>query len=100
MSWLYVQREKPCRPAPPGIYVPREFEDPTCPGAGPGGGSITVAWDDILNKPTEFPPEAHNHDDRYYTRSEMDTLLAYLDATDANLDAEINQRTFFLGSRL
>lgn len=29
----------------------------------------------ILNKPNEFTPEAHTHDDRYYTESELDTLL-------------------------
>lgn len=27
-----------------------------------GGASSTVNWEDILNKPTEFPPEAHTHE--------------------------------------
>ncbi len=35
-----------------------------------------VAWStDISGIPSAFPPETHNHDDRYYTESEMDTAL-------------------------
>lgn len=30
---------------------------------------------EIDNIPTAFPPSAHTHDDRYYTKSEMDTKL-------------------------
>lgn len=30
---------------------------------------------EVTNKPSTFPPEAHNHDDRYYTESETDALL-------------------------
>lgn len=30
----------------------------------------------ILNKPTEFPPEPHDHDTRYYTQAEVDALIA------------------------
>lgn len=32
-------------------------------------------WDTMVNKPETFPPESHNHDDRYYTENEVDTLL-------------------------
>ena len=35
-----------------------------------------VDWPNITNKPATFPPSAHNHDDRYYTESEVDTKLA------------------------
>ena len=36
-----------------------------------------VAWStDISGIPSTFPPSTHNHDDRYYTESEMDTALA------------------------
>lgn len=31
---------------------------------------------EIDNIPTAFPPSAHTHDDRYYTESEVDTLLS------------------------
>ena len=30
---------------------------------------------EVTNKPSTFPPEAHIHDDRYYTESETDALL-------------------------
>ncbi len=30
----------------------------------------------ILNKPTTMPPAPHNHDDRYYTETEINTSLA------------------------
>ena len=36
-----------------------------------------VAWStDISGIPSTFPPSTHNHDDRYYTESEIDTQLA------------------------
>lgn len=35
-----------------------------------------VDWANIDNKPATFAPSAHNHDDRYYTESEVDTKLA------------------------
>ena len=35
-----------------------------------------VDWPNITNKPATFAPSAHNHDDRYYTESEVDTKLA------------------------
>ena len=36
-----------------------------------------VAWStDISGIPSAFPPETHNHDDRYYTETEVDTALA------------------------
>lgn len=37
------------------------------------GGSVD--WSDIENKPSDYPPSTHNHDDRYYTESEIDTAL-------------------------
>ena len=35
-----------------------------------------VDWANVDNKPATFAPSAHNHDDRYYTESEVDTKLA------------------------
>ena len=36
----------------------------------------SVDWDtDITDIPQSFPPSSHDHDDRYYTESETDTLL-------------------------
>lgn len=46
----------------------------------------TPAWTDVTGKPATFPPDAHNHDDRYYTESEIITLLGGY-ALDADLDA-------------
>ena len=40
-------------------------------------GKDKVDWDtDIDNIPSEFPPEAHNHDDLYYGKSYLDDKLA------------------------
>ncbi|EKO59720.1 hypothetical protein LEP1GSC082_3948 [Leptospira kirschneri str. H2] len=33
-------------------------------------------WSTIQNKPTEYPSVAHDHDTRYYTKSETDTSLS------------------------
>lgn len=36
-----------------------------------------VAWStDISGIPSTFPPSTHNHDDRYYTETEVDTALS------------------------
>lgn len=35
-----------------------------------------VDWSELVNVPSTFPPASHNHDDRYYTESEVDTALA------------------------
>ena len=37
----------------------------------------TVDWDtDITDIPSTFPPESHNHDERYYTTTQVDTSLS------------------------
>ena len=46
------------------------------PTTGGGGSAERVDWANVYNKPATFPPSAHNHDDRYYTESEVDTKLA------------------------
>ncbi len=33
-------------------------------------------WDLLVNKPTTFPPSAHSHNADYYTKAEIDALLA------------------------
>jgi hypothetical protein len=37
-------------------------------------------WLSVEGKPSTFPATPHTHDDRYYTESEIDTLLSTLDA--------------------
>lgn len=36
----------------------------------------SIDWSNITNKPTTFTPSAHNHDDKYYTKNEVDTKLS------------------------
>lgn len=43
--------------------------------AGTADSANSVAWKNVKDKPTTFPVEAHNHDDRYYTEAEMDGKL-------------------------
>jgi hypothetical protein len=42
---------------------------------------IASSWDSLTGKPSTFPPSSHTHDDRYYTETEVDTLLAGKQAT-------------------
>ena len=35
-----------------------------------------ISWSNVSSKPTEFTPEAHTHDDRYYTETEIDSFLS------------------------
>lgn len=44
--------------------------------AGAPGAAGTTSWDGITDKPGTFPPSEHNHDSRYYTKEEMNNLLA------------------------
>lgn len=37
--------------------------------------AAAVPWDGVTGKPDTFTPSTHNHDDRYYTESEIDTKL-------------------------
>lgn len=46
------------------------------PTTGGGGSAERVDWANVYNKPDTFPPSAHNHDDKYYTKNEVDTNLA------------------------
>jgi hypothetical protein len=41
-----------------------------------GGGGGVSSWNDLEDKPATFPPSTHNHDDLYYTESEIDSKLA------------------------
>lgn len=34
------------------------------------------SWNEITGKPETFPPSTHNHDDRYYTETETNSLLS------------------------
>lgn len=40
------------------------------------GSSSAVAWGNVSGKPGTYPPSGHNHDDRYYTETEVNNLLA------------------------
>lgn len=40
---------------------------------------LPIDWDNVLNKPESFPPSSHNHDDRYYTETEIDSIITWLD---------------------
>lgn len=53
-----------------------------------GGGGGPVSWSDILYKPATYPPETHNHDERYYTRAEIDNA-GYLLANPDNETVEV-----------
>lgn len=44
----------------------------------------SYSWDEITDKPSSFTPVSHNHDDRYYTETEMDSKL------DEKVDNTVN----------
>lgn len=47
---------------------------------------VTVNWEEIENKPEEYPPASHNHNDLYYTAAQTDTRIA--EAVAADTDAQ------------
>lgn len=42
----------------------------------------SVAWANVSGKPSSFTPSGHTHDDRYYTETEVNNLLAGKSNTD------------------
>lgn len=54
--------------------------------AGTADNANSVAWENVKDKPTTFPVEAHNHDDRYYTEAEIDGKLEKKSSTDHTHD--------------
>lgn len=52
-------------------------------GTGGGGGDFdgNVSWENVTNKPQSYPPAAHNHDDRYYTKDEIDGSINHVAST-------------------
>jgi hypothetical protein len=41
-----------------------------------GADDRSIDWTDVKNKPTEFNPTSHNHNDLYYTEAEINSLLS------------------------
>lgn len=57
-----------------------------------GGTAGKVAWENVEGKPKTFKPEAHNHDDRYYTESESNSRFA---TKDQSSTVDLNTITGF-----
>ena len=43
--------------------------------ANSAGSANAVAWGNVSGKPSSYTPSSHTHDDRYYTESEVNSLL-------------------------
>lgn len=52
------------------------------------------AWDAITGKPAVFPPATHRHDDRYYTRAEVDQAI-----TAATAVTVVDARPWFIDTQ-
>ena len=82
---------KPTIPTVPDSYAPTDAE-----------ANVQADWTaadgdaHILNKPTTFAPSAHNHDDRYYTETEVTAFLA--DKTDLNHIRSLGTQAFTNGT--
>ena len=61
---------------------------------GAGTSNFSGSYNDLTNKPTTFPPSEHNHDDRYYTESEIDEKLnTKVDNSAAGADSLLSKIT-------
>jgi hypothetical protein len=62
------------------------------------GGNLP--WARLDDVPLTFPPEAHNHDDRYYTEAEIDAALAVVDALtlQGQSAAQLRDRSTHMGN--
>lgn len=60
--------------------------------AGTADNANSVAWENVNDKPTTFPAEAHNHDDRYYTEAEVNSKLnGKVDNTEAGANGLLSK---------
>jgi len=58
--------------------------------------SHTHTWSTIQDKPGTFPPSGHTHDDRYYTKSEVNSgYYSLKDAAEIPSGADLNSYTDF-----
>lgn len=57
-----------------GTIVVKEAEHATK--ADSATSADSVAWGNVTGKPSTFTPASHNHDDRYYTESEVDSNIS------------------------
>lgn len=55
--------------------IKKRFSTYDADGDGVVDRAAAVPWDGVTGKPDTFTPSTHNHDDRYYTESEIDTKL-------------------------
>lgn len=55
--------------------IKKRFSTYDADGDGVVDEAAAVPWDGVTGKPDTFTPSTHNHDDRYYTESEIDTKL-------------------------
>ncbi len=49
------------------------------------------SWEDIKDKPTSFTPSSHNHDDRYYTKTELSCVTINLSKNNWGSSAPYTQ---------
>ena len=73
-TWEYVE---------PGMWKSKGGS-----GGGGGGPDGDITWDDVLNKPSEFPPEAHTHD-QYALADDVEAEIKRVDSEILTLDGEI-----------
>lgn len=52
-----------------------ETEEWVDTGVAARGEADHIEWGNVTNKPETFPPSVHNHDSRYYTKTEVDTKV-------------------------
>ena len=50
-----------------------------------------LTWSNIDGKPATFPPDAHIHDDRYYTKTEVETQIAAGSGAELEPRVEANE---------
>lgn len=48
------------------------------PSEGGGGVADEVAWENVTDKPSIFPPTEHNHDDRYNTKEQVTAEIDFV----------------------
>ena len=60
----------------------------------------SVEWSWVQNKPTTFTPTAHNHNDLYYTESEIDLLLNWKQPLSSILSNTTESYTTTIDTRL
>lgn len=87
--------------------VKREIKNQSSSGGSSSSVVSEIEWNNIKDRPSTYPPSSHNHDDRYYTESEIDdklkgyrNVIAFYETGGGKTDPNTTEHSYILTSHV